>query len=109
MLSSSGRRFGIALAALLGTSAAIACLASTALAADTSSDHGTRTILFNGKPTFPLVLSPGPPLGATTPWGTNGLAETAAAGINVYRTGTGSVWSPADISAGLAWDRAAAA
>jgi IPT/TIG domain len=109
MLSSSGRRFGIALAALLGTSAAVACLAATARAADTSFDHGTRTILFNGKPTFPLVLSPGPPLGASTPWGTNGLAETAAAGVNVYRTGTGSVWSPADISAGLAWDRAAAA
>jgi hypothetical protein len=108
MLSSSGRRFGIALAAL-AASAAFACLVGNAHAASTSVNHGTRTILFDGKPTFPLVLSPGPPLGATTPWGTNGLAETAAAGVNVYRTGTGAVWSPSDITAGLDWDRAAAA
>jgi hypothetical protein len=99
----------MALVAVLATGAALAYLAGAARAAATSFDHGTRTILFNGKPTFPLVLSPGPPLGATTPWGTNGLAETAEAGVNVYRTGTGGIWSPADISAGLAWDRAAAA
>ncbi len=109
MLSSPGRRFGVALVALLAASAAFACLAGAAGAASTSFNQGTRTILFNGKPTFPLVLSPGPPLGVDTPWGTNGLAETAAAGVNVYRTGTGGIWTPADISAGLAWDRAAAA
>ena len=55
------------------------------------------------------MLSPGPPLGATTPWGTNGLAETAAAGVNVYRTGTGGIWSADDIQTALAWNRAAAA
>ena len=107
-MSSSSRRFGIALVALVATSAAFACLAGAARGATTSFDH-TQTILFNGEPTFPLVLSPGPPLGAKTPWGTDGLAETAAAGVNVYRTGSGAIWTPGDISAALAWDRAAAA
>jgi hypothetical protein len=84
------------------------CAAGAARAATTSFDR-TRTILFNGEPTFPLVLSPGPPLGQETPWGTDGLAETASAGINVYRTGTGGIWSDGDIRSALAWDRAAAA
>jgi hypothetical protein len=92
----------------LATSAFVAFLAGAANAATTSFDR-TRTILFNGKPTFPLVLSPGPPLGQATPWGTGGLAETAAAGVNVYRTGTGSIWQGSDIDAALAWNRAAAA
>ncbi len=108
MLSSSSRRFGIALVALVAASAVLACLAGAARGATTSFDHA-RTILFNGKPTFPLVLSPGPPLGAKTPWSTDGLAETAAAGVNVYRTGSGAIWTPGDINAALAWDRAAAA
>ena len=37
------------------------------------------------------------------------FSETAATGINVYRTGTGQPWTAGDISLGLAWDRAAAA
>jgi hypothetical protein len=94
--------------ALVATSAVLACLAGAARSATTSFDK-TRTILFDGRPTFPLVLSPGPPLGGNTPWGTNGLADTAAAGVNVYRTGTGTIWTPANISAALALDRAAAA
>jgi hypothetical protein len=86
-----------------------AVFAGTGQAADTSYDS-TRTILFNGKPTFPLVLSPGPPLGSTTPWGTNGFAETSLAGANVYRVGSGgATWSANDISSVLAYDRAAAA
>ena len=84
------------------------CFAGAAQAASTSFDS-TRTILFNGKPTFPLVLSPGPPLGAQTPWGTDGLTETSSAGVNVYRTGTGGLWSESDIDTALAWDQAAAA
>ncbi|HEY7420570.1 MAG TPA: hypothetical protein VH541_01065 [Gaiellaceae bacterium] len=82
--------------------------AGAARAATTSFDH-TQTILFNGEPTFPLVLSPGPPLGSTTPWGSDGMAETAAAGINVYRAGPGGTWSTDDINSTLALDRAAAA
>ena len=91
--------------------AACAVAASVAGAASgaTTSFNRTRTILFNGEPTFPIVLSPGPPLGATTPWDTDGLAETASAGVNVYRTGNGAIWSQNDIRTALAWDRAAAA
>ena len=86
--------------------AVAASLAGAAHGATTSFDR-KKTILFNGKPTFPLVLSPGPPLGSQTPWGTNGLAETAAAGINVYRTGVGGIWKDGDVHTALAWDRAA--
>ena len=106
---SVGKRIGITLVAVLAASALVATLAGAARAAETSFNR-SRTILFNGEPTFPLVLSPGPALGASTPWGTNGLAETAAAGVNVYRTGTGGVtWSPADIQSAIDWNRAAAA
>jgi hypothetical protein len=94
--------------AAVAAGAVAAALAGAAHGATTSFDS-TRTILFNGEPTFPLVLSPGPPLGAQTPWGTDGLAETAAAGVNVYRTGAGGIWTDPDIDAALAWDRAAAA
>jgi hypothetical protein len=107
-VSASERRFWIGVVVVLATSAVLGCLAGAGRAATTSFDR-TRTILFNGKPTFPLVLSPGPPLGSTTPWGTNGLAETASAGVNVYRTGVGGTWTANDISDGLAWDRATAA
>ena len=93
---------------MLSASASLAYLAVPARAATTSFNR-TRTILFNGEPTFPLVLSPGPPLGSETPWGADGLTETATAGANVYRTGTGGIWSGSDISSALAWDRAAAA
>jgi hypothetical protein len=93
----------------VAASVVAAVCAGSGGAADTSYDS-SRTILFNGKPTFPLVLSPGPPLGAGTPWGTNGLAETAAAGVNLYRVGSGgATWSASDLSSVLAWDRAAAA
>jgi hypothetical protein len=89
--------------------AVVAVFAGTGRAADTSYDS-SRTILFNGKPTFPLVLSPGPPLGSSTPWGTNGLAETSLAGINLYRVGSGgATWTASDLSSVLDWDRAAAA
>jgi hypothetical protein len=109
-LSSLGRRFRIALLALLAAGALLAYLAAGARAATTSFDT-SRTILFDGQPTFPLVLSPGPPLGRNTPWGTNGLTETAEAGINVYRTGPtpGRIWTTADLTTALDWDRAAAA
>ena len=107
-LLSVERRVGKTLVAVLAASALVASLAGAARAAETSFNR-SRTILFNGEPTFPLVLSPGPPLDASTPWGTNGLAETAAAGVNVYRTGTGAIWSPNDIQSAINWDRAAAA
>jgi hypothetical protein len=84
-------------------------LAGSAWASTTSFNPATRTILLDGQPMFPIVLSPGPPPGAETPWHTNGLAETAAAGVNMYRVGPGKLWSGSDITGALAFDRAAAA
>jgi hypothetical protein len=107
-LSSRARRFGIGFVALVATSVLIGCLAGAARPATTTFD-GSRTIEVDGRPTFPLVLSPGPELGSTTPWGTNGLAETASAGVNVFRSGTGGIWTADDLQSALAWDRAAAA
>ena len=93
----------------VAASLVVAVFAGSGGAADTSYD-GTRTILFNGKPTFPIALSPGPPLGSTSPSGMNGLAETSLAGVNLYRVGSGgATWSASDLSSVLDWDRAAAA
>jgi hypothetical protein len=47
---------------------------------------------------FPIGLSIGPPLGGQAPNGRNGLAEVAAAGVNLVRTGR-SDWSLAQINA----------
>jgi hypothetical protein len=58
---------------------------------------------------YPIVLSPGPPLGSKTPWGIDALAETASAGVNVFRVGPGGPWTSDTIASALAWDRAAAA
>src|SRR3954466_2429611 len=102
------RRFSLGLAAATAASVVVAALAGAAQGAETSF-NSTRTFLLNGEPTFPLVLSPGPDPGATTPWGSDGLAETASAGINVYRSGPGGLWSNTDIHSALALDRAAAA
>jgi hypothetical protein len=96
------------LAGVMAASAVLGGLADVARGVTSTYDR-TRTIRFDGHPTFPLVLSPGPTLGATTPWGTDALAETAAAGINVYKTGTGGIWSNADLNNALAWDQATAA
>jgi len=105
----SARRFRPGVMVVLAAVGAVAAALAGAAHGATTSFDGQQTILFNGEPTFPLVLSPGPPLGAQTPWGTNGLAETAAAGINVYRTGAGGIWNATDIDTALAWNRAAAA
>jgi hypothetical protein len=75
----------------------------------TGSFDPSQAILFEGQPVFPIVLSPPPILGSQTPWGSNALAETVSAGVNVFRVGPGGTWTNGDIAAALAWDRAAAA
>ena len=102
-----GTGFRVVLATMLAAGGLAAFLAGAA-SASTSFDR-TGTIRLEGRPTLPIVLSPGPPLGSTTPWGTDGLAETAAAGVNMYRVGPGTSWSSADIASALDFDRAAAA
>jgi len=101
-------RVKLSLVAVAAACVVAGVVAGAARSATTTFDR-SRTIRFDGRPTYPIVLSPGPPLGSSTPWGTNGLAETAAAGVNMYRTGVGGTWSDDDINTALAWDRAAAA
>lgn len=55
-------------------------------------DHATGALVVDGRPVFPLVLSDGPPLGATTPDGEDALAVLAAVGANFLRVGR-SDWS----------------
>lgn len=107
-MSSHARRFRIALAVVAAACAVVGGLAEVARGATTTFDR-SRTILVNGRPTFPIVLSPGPDLGSSTPWGTNGLAATVSAGVNVFRTGVGGIWTDSDLDSALAWDRATAA
>jgi hypothetical protein len=107
-LSSQARRLMIGVVTVAATSAVVAWFAGAARPATTTFDRN-GTIRFNGEPTFPIVLSPGPAPGSSTPWGTNGLAETALAGANVFRTGVGGTWTASDLNSALAWNRAAAA
>lgn len=102
------RAWGYALAVAAAVALAVSSLAGAAHAATkTTSRHGT--ILLDGKPLFPIVLTPGPPLDSTTPWGTNGLAEAVAAGVNVFRIGSGGLWTSSDLASVLAYDRTVAA
>jgi len=100
----------IAVRLVVGAAAAT-CAASLVASADagTTSFDSTRTILLDGRPVFPIVLSPGPLLGSTTPWGTDGLAETVSAGVDMFRVGPGNLWSSSDLTSAQAFDRAAAA
>jgi hypothetical protein len=55
-------------------------------------DSETGVLLVGGAKLFPLILSNGPPQAGSAPSGRNGLAEVAAGGINMIRTGSGT-WS----------------
>lgn len=51
-------------------------------------DEHNRFVM-NGKPWFPIGLSPGPPLGAKDPTGRDAVAVVAEAGMNCFRLGRG--------------------
>jgi hypothetical protein len=53
---------------------------------------------------FPIVLSNGPPRGVKAPTGRDGLAEVAAAGVTMIRTGRGD-WSAQQAAAQIADER----
>jgi hypothetical protein len=53
---------------------------------------------------FPIVLSNGPPRGGSAPNGRNGLAEVAAAGVTMIRTGRAD-WSAQQAAAQIAAER----
>lgn len=93
---------------VVGASMLALCLAGAAQPAPPPLEQNP-TVLFDGHPVFPIVISPPPILGSKTPWGTNSLAELASAGVNVFRVGPGATWTSSDITSALAWDRAAAA
>jgi hypothetical protein len=57
-----------------------------------------------GKRVFPVVLSNGPPLESTAPSGRNGLAEVAAAGVTMLRTGRAD-WTAAQVDGQIAAER----
>src|SRR5207244_6406903 len=105
-LALEGRWFAvtrlIAVRLVVGAAAA-ACAAGFAASAGagTTSFDSTRTILLDGRPVFPIVLSPGPLLGSKTPWGADGLAETVSAGVDMFRVGPGKLWASSDITSDL--------
>jgi hypothetical protein len=94
----------IAILAVLAVSAP-----ASALAATTRLD-ANGTIVLDGRKVFPIVLAKGPERGTVTPAGGDALAEIAAAGVNVLKTGPGTgTWTGADIAEAVAWNREAAA
>lgn len=67
-------------------------------------------LLIDGRETFSIGFSNGPPPGSVTPWGTGGLAELAAAGGTLIRTGTNGTmgWDEECIARERVWQAAAA-
>ena len=55
-------------------------------------DSETGALIVGGAKIFPIILSNGPPPAGTAPSGKNGLAEVAAGGVNMIRSGSGN-WS----------------
>lgn len=68
-------------------------------------DRTTGALRVGGAKLFPLGLSNPPPLGGTTPDGTDGLKEVADAGVSFIRTGRGD-WAPGRMAEHLAAERA---
>src|SRR5918994_1427007 len=75
-------------------------LCQPAAAATTRLDrHGT--VVLDGRKVFPIALAKGPPA--------EGLAEVAAAGVNVLKVGPAGEWTSAELARTIAENRAAAA
>ena len=68
-------------------------------------DPASGALLQGGRKLFPLCLSNGPPADRTAPSGRDGLAEVAAAVINMIRTGT-AAWGPETAPGLIALERA---
>jgi hypothetical protein len=64
-----------------------------------SVDPATGVLVKDGRKLFPLCLSNGPPRAGKAPNGRNGLAEVAAAGVNMIRSGN-ATWG-AETTPGL--------
>ena len=70
-------------------------------------DPATGALLQGGRKMFPLCLSNGPPGDRNAPSGRNGLAEVAAGGINMIRTGS-AAWGAETAPGLIALERAEA-
>ena len=89
---------------------AAAVVAATPAGASVTGHTAAGTVLLDGRKVFPIVLAKGPPAGATTPAGTDAIAEVAAAGATVLKVGPATTaWTAADVAEAKAEDRAAAA
>ena len=73
-----------------------------------TTSYGALTV--DGARFFPIALTMPPPLGSSTPWGRDAVAELASAGVNLFRTGplTGP-WTDRLLTAATRWNEAAAA
>jgi hypothetical protein len=60
-------------------------------------DAATGALVVDGRRTFPILLSNGPPPGKKAPNGRNGMAEVAAAGVTFVRTGAAQ-WDADEIA-----------
>jgi hypothetical protein len=67
-------------------------------------DPQTGNLVVAGRRVFPVLLSNGPPLESTAPSGRSGLAEVAAAGVTMLRTGR-SDWTAAQVDGQIAAER----
>jgi hypothetical protein len=69
-----------------------------------SVDPATGALAIDGAKVFPVVLAQPPPLGGTTPTGTDAWAEVVGAGVNFIRTG-GIAWSLPQVDTQIAAER----
>ena len=94
---------------VLVLAAGVALPGATATAARTSYDS-QGTILVDGVKTFPIALLRPPPLGSTTPWGTDALDAVVGAGVNLLASGPfGANWTDAALADVETWSSAATA
>jgi hypothetical protein len=85
----------------------VAWSAQASPAATAADGHGT--ILVDGEKVFLIGLSAPPPLGGTTPWGTDSLDEVVAAGVNLVKAGPiRARWTLAQLAEARRWNEAAA-
>jgi hypothetical protein len=67
-------------------------------------DGPSGVLRVGGRKVFPICLSNGPPPDGKAPSGRNGLAEVAAAGVNLIRTGS-AAWGPETAPGMIALER----
>jgi hypothetical protein len=71
--------------------------------------NSNNVLVINGREVFPIGFTLGPPPGAKTPSGKNGLQELADAGGTFIRTGTeGKDWNEQTFASEQKWEDAAA-